>query len=165
MKLSIALAGRQVTEVRERVPAGRAADGYRLEPMKDVAQRLITFLEERFEVDAVWLFGSQARGDALPVSDIDLAVLFRRAPEAIALLDAKAHASLLADRPVDLVDVERASPILAMQVLRHGRLLVDNDPSRRLRFSAAVPGRREDLLLIRRPIERRLLERVTHGRA
>jgi len=29
------------------------------------------------------------------------------------------------------VDLERASPIVAMQVLRHGRLLVDANPRRR----------------------------------
>lgn len=78
-------------------------------------------------------------------------------------MEARAEAELEIGKPVDLVDLDRASPILAMQVLRHGRLLVDRDRGRRIRFTAAAPGRREDVLLTRRPVERRLLERVTHG--
>ena len=133
--------------------------------MEDQIPRLLALLDRRLEIDTVWIFGSQARGEARPDSDLDLAVLFRRTPTPGELMEARAEAELLADRPVDLVDLDRASPLLAMQVLRHGRLLVDRDPHRRIRFVAAAPGRREDVLLIRRPVERRLLERVAHGRA
>jgi hypothetical protein len=51
----------------------------------------------------------------------------------------------LLGRDVDVIDLGQASPVLAMQVLRHGRLLVDVDPRRRRRFVAGVPGRHEDL--------------------
>ncbi len=131
--------------------------------MKDRVQRLIAILDRRFEVDTAWLFGSRARGQAREDSDIDLAVLFRGTPTLEELLEARAEAELEIGTPVDLVDLDRASPILAMQVLRHGRLLVDRNRSRRIRLTAAAPGRREDVLLNRRPVERRLLERVTHG--
>ncbi len=122
-------------------------------------------LDQRFGVDAMWIFGSQAAGRARADSDLDLAALFRRAPERAQLLEARAEASVIAGREVDLVDLGRASPILAMQVLRHGRLVMDQDPSRRIRFVAGAPGRCEDVLRTRRPIESLLLERVAHGRA
>jgi predicted nucleotidyltransferase len=32
--------------------------------MEELSQRWVVFLEARFEVAAVWLFGSQARGNA-----------------------------------------------------------------------------------------------------
>ena len=126
---------------------------------------IVTLLERRSGVDALWLFGSRAQGRAREDSDLDLAALFRRQPSADELLAMKTEAARLAGREVDLVDLDRASPILAMQVLRHGRLLVDRDPSRRARFVAAAPGRCEDVLRVRRPVERRLLERVADGGA
>ncbi len=133
--------------------------------MPEFLPDILALLDRRFGVDALWVFGSEARGQARAGSDLDLAVLFANRPTAFDLIEAQAEAELLAGREVDLVDLESASPLLAMQVLRHGRLLVDRDPARRCRFVAAVPGRREDVLRMRRPIEQRLLERITHGRA
>ena len=73
----------------------------RLDPR--VASTLRTFFAGRDEVRRVWLFGSFARGDAAPTSDLDLAV---DAPD----LDASGFAALeaalerlLLVRPVDLV--------------------------------------------------------------
>ena len=120
-------------------------------------------LERRIGLVALWLFGSEARGTAGAGSDLDLAALFRSAPAAEDLLDAQAELTELLGTEVDLVDLERASAALAMQVLRHGRLFVDREPKRRARFVAAVPGRYEDLRIVRAPIERRIKERL-HGR-
>lgn len=65
---------------------------------------------------------------------------------------------------MDLVDLEHASPILAMQVLRYGRLVADGSPRRRIAFVAGVPGRYEDLKIHRPEAERLLLERIRRGR-
>jgi hypothetical protein len=81
------------------------------------------------------------------------------------LIDIRAEVTALLRREVDLVDLARASPILAMQVLRHGRLLLDGDPLRRRRFVAGVPGRYEDIKIVRREAERALLDRVRRGRS
>ncbi|MCP4661418.1 MAG: nucleotidyltransferase domain-containing protein [bacterium] len=131
--------------------------------MEESIQELIALLDQRFGVDTLWIFGSEARGQARADSDLDVAVLLRARPGTLEWLEAKAEAGLLVGRKVDLVDLERSSPLLAMQVLRHGRLMVDRNPSRRYLFVAAVPGRREDVLRMRRPIEQRLLQRVAHG--
>jgi len=128
--------------------------------LADVAR----FLGQETELAALWLFGSEARGCARPDSDVDLAALFARAPSAEARLELAAELSRLLQRDVDLVDLGTASPALAMQVLRHGKLLVDGQPSLRVRFAAALPSRYEDLRLVRAPIEARIAERM-HGRA
>jgi uncharacterized protein len=127
-------------------------------------ERAVTRLDERFGLDTLWLFGSEARGTATSDSDVDLAGLFRSAPSPSELLDARAEVGALLGRTVDLVDLDRASPILVMQVLRHGTLLLDRKPSRRTRLVAAAPGKYEDLLIVRREGERLLLERVRGGR-
>jgi predicted nucleotidyltransferase len=129
-----------------------------------ILDRAILWLDERFGLDALWLFGSEVRGAATTDSDLDLAALFRCAPAPSELLEARAELGTLLGRTVDLVDLDWASPILVMQVLRHGRLLLDQNPSRRVRLVAAAPGKYEDLRLVRREGERLLLERVRGGR-
>ena len=94
-------------------------------------ERVAALLDERFGLDALWIFGSEARGTATEASDVDLAALFVRRPPTIEVLDARDAAGRVLGRDVDLVDLDRASPILAMQVLRHGRPVVDRNPSRR----------------------------------
>ena len=121
---------------------------------------LLDFLDRRFGVECLWVFGSEASGRARPESDLDVAVLFARSPSAVDLAEARAEGAALIDRPLDLVDLDNASPILAYQVLKHGRLVVDRNPSRRYRFTAGVPARREDVLLMRRPIEEHLARRI-----
>jgi uncharacterized protein len=122
-------------------------------------------LDRQFGVDALWVFGSEASGSARPSSDIDLAGLFRHRPSALALLEAREALGALLGRDVDLVDVERVSPIVAMQVFRRGRLLVDVDPSRRYRIIASAVSRYEDLRIVRRQAERVMLERIRGGRS
>jgi uncharacterized protein YutE (UPF0331/DUF86 family)/predicted nucleotidyltransferase len=92
---------------------------------------LTEHLDGRFGLDALWLFGSEAMGSAGPFSDIDLAGLFRRRPSALDVLDQRAVLGALLGRDIDLVDLERVSPIVAMQVFRRGRLLADANPRRR----------------------------------
>ena len=127
--------------------------------------QVLDLLDRRFAVDTLWIYGSEAAGRARADSDLDLAALFRQAPTPLELAELRAEAAAVLDRPVDLVDLDRASPLLAYQVLKHGRLVVDRNPSRRHRFAAGIPARREDVLIVRRPIEKRLIERVRRGEA
>jgi predicted nucleotidyltransferase len=128
-------------------------------------ERAAAWLDERFGLDALWLFGSRARGAAGRESDVDLAALFGRRPAALELLEARSDLEGLVGHEVDLVDLDQASPILVMQVLRHGRLLLNRDPLRYQRIVSALPSRYEDLKIIRREAEQRLRERVLRGRS
>jgi uncharacterized protein len=127
--------------------------------LESVARRLA----EEAPVDAVWLFGSEAAGRAR--GDLDLGILFSRSPSPGELLRLRALAAEIAGREVDLVDLRPASPILGMQVIRHGRLLLDQDPVSTANFVASLQSRRYDLMRTRREAERNLLERVRRGRA
>jgi predicted nucleotidyltransferase len=72
------------------------------------------------------LFGSQARGDARPASDIDLLVRTKegaRLREVVPRLEAKVGRSLHA---VTVTEAQR-SPLLLAEVLRDGRVLIDRD--------------------------------------
>jgi predicted nucleotidyltransferase len=139
-------------------PASRAEESPD-EVERLVRERIAPLLERRFGLAALWLFGSQASGRTHSGSDVDLAALFARRPTVEQWLDVQGELAGLGGREIDLVDLDHASPILAMQVLRHGRLLVENDPRRRIAFAAGVPARYEDLKIFRRPIEAALLRR------
>ncbi len=81
--------------------------------MTEVAERLAAVLRERTEsLVAAWLFGSHARGDAGPTSDVDVAVLYDEPPpptlDGLAVeLQGSLEAAVRA--PVDLVVLNEAS--------------------------------------------------------
>jgi hypothetical protein len=98
---------------------------------------------------AAWLFGSAARGEARPGSDVDVAVLLRDDPEpTLAGLRADLADSLTEalGRPVDLVVLNGAPVDLVHRVLRDGVLLLDRDPSRRIAFEVRSRNAYFDLL-------------------
>jgi predicted nucleotidyltransferase len=87
--------------------------------------RAIEVLRTRPGVRLAVLFGSVARGDADAASDVDVFVRVRggwreQAETALALERALA-------RPVQLVALDQAPPLLLADVLREGRVLADRD--------------------------------------
>jgi predicted nucleotidyltransferase len=117
-----------------------------------------TSLEAFFQEDprgavAVYLFGSVARGEAGPDSDVDVGILFATDPPAT--LDApqfaiEAQLERLLDRPVQVVALNRASADLVHRVLRDGRLVLERDRSARIRFEVRSRNEYFDIAPIRR---------------
>jgi uncharacterized protein len=102
--------------------------------------RLREFLTERAGregIAAAYLFGSVARGTAGPRSDVDVGVLYEEDPpltlEGLGLRLEGDLESLLG-KPVQLVVLNHAPVDLAIRVLRDGKVLVDRDRTRRVRF-------------------------------
>ena len=97
---------------------------------------------------AAWLFGSVARGEDRPESDVDVAILTSRAKAgtlADLWLDLRADLTDAVGREVDLVVLDDAPVDLTHRVLRDGVLLVDHDRSARIRFEVAVRNRFFDM--------------------
>jgi hypothetical protein len=63
-----------------------------------LVERIVARLEERFGLDALFVFGSEAAGTARHDSDLDLAALLRRRPGALELVDAQTGAEELVGR-------------------------------------------------------------------
>lgn len=101
------------------------------------------------EVRAVYLFGSQVKGDARPDSDLDLGVLFTTPQPLAHTLALETEFELAAGRPVDLVDAGRAAAFLALEIVR-GERIVCRDPLEADVFELYVLRRAGDLL----PFER-----------
>ena len=130
-----------------------------------IIDRVVALLEERFGLDALFVFGSEAAGTPRRDSDVDLAALLRRRPDGLELLDAQTALEEIAGRDVDLVDLGAASPILARQVLRSGRCVFGASAAALAHFEAILPSRYEDLKRVRAEAESALVQRVIHGRS
>lgn len=100
---------------------------------------------------AAYLFGSVARGEAKPWSDLDLGLLYSTdPPRTLAALPTELTAELTRalGAEVDLVVLNRAPVDLVHRVLRDGILVVDADRSRRIAFEVASRNAYWDLLPI-----------------
>lgn len=97
---------------------------------------------------AVYLFGSVARGTAHARSDVDVAVLFEEEPPPTLeglQLDLEAELTLDLGIPVQLVVLNWASSDLIHRVLRDGKLVLNRDPSKRIRFEVKARNEFFDL--------------------
>lgn len=96
-----------------------------------------------------YLYGSQARNEAHPGSDVDVAVLFRQTPPATLEglgFDLKGALERALSLPVDLVVLNRAPLDLVHRVLRDGVLVVEHDRPARVRFEVRRRNEYLDLL-------------------
>ncbi len=97
-------------------------------------KELAKALGEESDVLFAYLFGSQARKDALPTSDIDVAVylidgdFFNRKLELIEKL------SRLMKKEVDITILNEASPLLKFVVISEGKVIYSIDDSKRIDF-------------------------------
>jgi uncharacterized protein len=127
---------------------------------QDQIDRIVGLLDQRFGLDTLWLYGSEAEGTAKTDSDVDLAALFRRRPQPLEIFDARTDLEEILHRDVDLVDLDQVSPVLGIQVLKYGRLLVDRNPGRRHDAYGRILGLYEDVKFLRREVERELFKRL-----
>ena len=121
-------------------------------------ERAIAMLEERFSPAAIVLFGSRARGTQRRASDFDLAILVGTTSlDALAVAATKTDLEAMLHRDADLIVLDGASPILAMEILRNHRVLRCGDAEAWERFMVHTLGAYFDLKRVREPIERALL--------
>ena len=88
------------------------------------------------------LFGSAARGDTRPAEDLDIGVLARSPLDAVAITNH--FMRLLHVSEVDVTDLSRADPVLAMLVARDGIPLFEETPGEMTRFYSLAARRFAD---------------------
>lgn len=116
-------------------------------------------------VRLAYLFGSQARGDAGPNSDVDLAVWTEPRLSLIELGAVAERIGRAIPVPLDLVDLRETPPLLARQVVAEGEALLVRDADLKLDFELETVRRYEDTRPLRAVQQRLLKELVGHGRA
>lgn len=131
-------------------------------------ERLRTALD-RDEVAAAYVFGSQARGQTGPLSDVDLAVwaapgLSPQQRFELRLRLANAAERALGEGEVDLVVLDDATPLLRHRAWRDGELLVDRDPRTRVRAQARALVEYLDTAPLREQTAAGVRHRLAEGR-
>lgn len=110
---------------------------------------LAAYLAEQEDVAAAYLFGSLAVGRANRLSDVDVAVLLAAGLAAEAAVERQLELSValnaFANCEVQVTLLNIASPQLAYQVVRDGRLLVQRDPQARIAFEVRAMKQYFDL--------------------
>jgi len=128
-------------------------------------------LESAGELEAVtfaYLFGSQARGQSGPLSDIDLAVLLADTVqnadtfETRLMLMAEVSHQLRTDS-IDVLILNQAPLALAYRVLRDGILVYCRDEAKRIKFTARTVSMYLDFKPIAERREHAILERACKG--
>jgi predicted nucleotidyltransferase len=131
----------------------------------DIVERIRGVLTGRGDVRLAYLFGSVAAGSAGRGSDADIAILFDGlpAPAGLDLLSERLEAAV--ERPVDLVVLNLAPPLLAREVIARGRLVLCRDDDDRVRFETRATARFQDTAHLRRVQYAYLRERAEAHRA
>jgi predicted nucleotidyltransferase len=91
----------------------------------DAALTEVVTLEPR--VVAAWVFGSRARGEERPASDLDVAVLLGPGPDAEVLSRVSAALARRLGIETDVVDLAKSTPVLGFEVVTAGRRVFARD--------------------------------------
>lgn len=119
----------------------------------------------RYSVELAYLYGSQARGEAGPLSDVDIALLFEKATSAderfrrtLSLMSELG--SLFRRDDVQVVDLAEASPLLRYRVYQEGRLIYCKADAVRIHFETTALRDFLDTEPLRRIKRQYVLQRV-----
>lgn len=124
---------------------------------------------DRPEVVAAFLIGSQARGSAGLLSDVDVAILHapgltsRERLELRLSLSASAGAALKTPE-IDIVLLNGAPPLLRHRALRDGIRLLDHSPAARIDFEVQTLNDYVDTEPLRRLVSGRLRKSIAEDR-
>ena len=123
---------------------------------------------QRHDVVLAYLYGSQARGTAGPLSDVDVAVLFRselpsdeRFRQLLAVMGE--FMDIFQREDVFVADLDDATPLLRFEVYREGRLLYCQDDAIRVKFLTEALRDFEDTRPLRQLQHHYLLQSVADG--
>ena len=126
----------------------------------DALESIRHFCSQKPNIVAAYLFGSQATGRDRQKSDIDLALLVRKALDPMERIDMETALSNILGRDVDLIVFDQVSPLLQHQILKYGRLIFEADQSERVRQEVWARRAYLDSAFLYRKLNRD----VVHGR-
>jgi predicted nucleotidyltransferase len=123
----------------------------------DVEAKLKETLLMRDDIAFAFLFGSFARGERTRFSDLDIALFFSGTVDFYKTYDLREDLSEMLGIEVDIVVLNTASPVIKMQILSKGVLLLDKDRRAYHEFFVKTVKEYDDLKRNRKEIEENIL--------
>ena len=124
---------------------------------EDIIRRIAECAAEQPTILAAYVFGSVVQERLTAESDVDIGLLFESPPEGFRLLELQEELTGRIGRQADLVGLNQVSPILGMQVLKHGEVVFARSESAVRDFRVRTLFAYFDLKQVRKPIEEALL--------
>lgn len=137
--------------------------------MDGFVEKMNRFFGKYPEVKVAYVFGSQAKGTASKLSDVDIAVLLDEKLDSSQRFEMQLRlisdlTRLLGRDDVDVAVLNNASLVLAHQVLKYGRLIHCTDERARFRFTYETYRDYLDTEYLRRIQWEYLRRRIKEGR-
>lgn len=124
----------------------------------EIFTRLADFFGKKSEVLLVFLFGSAASRKMAEGSDIDIGILFEFQLDFYKVNEFKNELSSMFKREIDIANLNSASPILKMQVLKNGVLVFAKDKKIYNQFYVDAINQYDDLKQTRKICEDNILK-------
>lgn len=131
--------------------------------MKHILDILRERLVERKDIQLAFMFGSHVSGHITDESDVDIAVLFRTIPDFITINQLRDDISNAIKKEIDIVVLNDSSPIIRMQVLKNGVIVINKDRSIYNDFFVKTIKEYDDLKRIRKEAEDNILRKRVHA--
>ena len=141
----------------------------RVSPLDEAAIARLSRALDREGIVAAMLIGSQARGSAGPLSDVDIAFWHEPSLEGEELLQlrlalARDAAVALGTDEVDVIPLNHAPPLIRQRAIRDGRRLLERDRKIRVRMEARAIVEYLDTIPLRAELARGQRHRIQEGR-
>jgi predicted nucleotidyltransferase len=118
--------------------------------VRQLSDALAAALDDQPNIRLVYLFGSAVTGQLRAGSDGDVGIRFAARPSLEELSDHAERVERGAGRPVDLIDVDTAPPLLQREIVMQGRLLWAASDDERVAFETRALARYMDTAHLRR---------------
>jgi len=125
--------------------------------ISDMIKKLKEALTIQRDIVLVFLFGSFVRGDITSFSDLDIAIYFTDTIDFYRINDLREDISEMLGIGVDIMVLNTASPVIKMQVLKKGTLLINKDQRAYNEFFVNTVKEYDDLKRTRKEIEEKIL--------
>ena len=122
-----------------------------------MVKKLTEILGKQKDIVLAFLFGSYQKGEITSFSDLDIAIFFTAMRDFYGLNALKQEISEMSGLEVDIVVLNNASPVIKMQVLKNGALLVNRDRKAYNDFFIHTVNEYDDLKRTRKEIEDNIL--------
>ena len=126
--------------------------------INSITKKIISFLQPEKDVKFAFIFGSLASGHMTSSSDLDIAILFNHTPDFNTINELKDALVAALNKEIDLIPLNNASPILKMQILKKGVLIINNNNKAYDDFIIRTVNEYDDLKRIRNEIEMNILK-------